>query len=67
MRFDQLPIDLKTRIIEAKYYDSIVIRIIIDAALDKSENEYEFQIEFRKRICSLLDEARDAVTDICGY
>jgi hypothetical protein len=67
MRFDQLPVDLKTRIQEAKYYNSLEIRIIIDEVLEKSENEDEFQIEFRKRICTLLDESRDAVTDICGY
>ena len=67
MQFEELPIDLKTRISQAKYYGSVEIRIVLDDALNNSDSVEEFQIEFRKRISALIDGIHDAVTDICGY
>jgi hypothetical protein len=64
MRFYEIEIDLQTKLINAKYKQSIEMKNIVNRALLKAKNNIEFKIELCRQIGTLLKELETLILDI---
>ena len=65
MIFNDLPNDLKEKVIEIKC-NSCTINCELEDALDKADNYEEFKEIFKNKMYDLISEIRDAIRTIFG-